>query len=194
MQRRGSRTVHRIACRIRDGQRAAAKYQEDSHGIPDGAHTHGSGGGLGAALLVVVGAALAVKLAGPVVAAAAELVYVLVIVVAVIAGVGDVGVVGVLLWRWRHPRPVPRWEVTARQLPPQPRRSRRPRRCTCTTIGMAPPPNRSPLFCATRRHAMSDIDQRMRRRWGTILLALLTAALIAAAAAYEILAGTADAG
>ncbi len=36
---------------------------------------------------------------------------------------------------------------------------------------------------------MSDIDRRMRRcRWGTILLALLAAALIAAAAAYEILA------
>ena len=32
MQRRGSRTVHRIAFKIRHGQRAAAKYQEDSHG------------------------------------------------------------------------------------------------------------------------------------------------------------------
>ena len=33
VQRRGSRTVHRLAFRIRDGQRAAAKYtQEDSHG------------------------------------------------------------------------------------------------------------------------------------------------------------------
>jgi hypothetical protein len=39
-------------------------------GHPDGAHTHGSGGsGLGTALLVLVGAALAVKLAGPVAAA-----------------------------------------------------------------------------------------------------------------------------
>jgi DnaJ-class molecular chaperone len=33
VQRRGSRTVHRLAFRIRDGQRAAARYQEDSrHG------------------------------------------------------------------------------------------------------------------------------------------------------------------
>jgi DnaJ-class molecular chaperone len=32
-QRRGSRTVHRLAFKIRDGQRAAASYQqEDSHG------------------------------------------------------------------------------------------------------------------------------------------------------------------
>jgi hypothetical protein len=29
VQRRGSRTVHRLAFRIRHGQRAAAKYQED---------------------------------------------------------------------------------------------------------------------------------------------------------------------
>jgi hypothetical protein len=41
-------------------------------GIPDGAHTHGSGGGIGAAVLVIVGAALALKLAGPVVAAGAR--------------------------------------------------------------------------------------------------------------------------
>ena len=32
VQRRGSRTIHRLAFKIRDGQRAAAKYQEDSHG------------------------------------------------------------------------------------------------------------------------------------------------------------------
>jgi hypothetical protein len=75
-------------------------------GIPDGAHTHGSGGsGLGTALLVLFGAAVAVKLAGPVVATVSEIVYVLMIVVAVLAGVGAAGVVGVVLWRWRHPRP-----------------------------------------------------------------------------------------
>jgi hypothetical protein len=34
VQRRGSRTVHRAAFKIRDGQRAAAKYQEDSDGTP----------------------------------------------------------------------------------------------------------------------------------------------------------------
>jgi DnaJ-class molecular chaperone len=34
VQRRGSRTVHRAVSRIRDGQRAAARYkqQENSHG------------------------------------------------------------------------------------------------------------------------------------------------------------------
>jgi DnaJ-class molecular chaperone len=32
VQRRGSRTVHRLAFKIRDGQRTAAKYQEDGHG------------------------------------------------------------------------------------------------------------------------------------------------------------------
>jgi DnaJ-class molecular chaperone len=32
VQRRGSRTIHRAAFKIRDGQRAAAKYQEDSDG------------------------------------------------------------------------------------------------------------------------------------------------------------------
>jgi DnaJ-class molecular chaperone len=32
VQRRGSRLVHRAAFRVRDGQRAAAKYQEDSDG------------------------------------------------------------------------------------------------------------------------------------------------------------------
>jgi DnaJ-class molecular chaperone len=35
IQRRGSRTVHRLAFKIRDGQRAAARYQqEDSDGTP----------------------------------------------------------------------------------------------------------------------------------------------------------------
>jgi DnaJ-class molecular chaperone len=32
VQRRGSRTIHRLAFKIRDGQRAAARYQEDSDG------------------------------------------------------------------------------------------------------------------------------------------------------------------
>ncbi len=32
VQRRGSRTIHRLARRVRDGHRAAARYQEDSHG------------------------------------------------------------------------------------------------------------------------------------------------------------------
>lgn len=32
VQRHGSRTVHRLVFRIRDGRRTAAKYQEDGHG------------------------------------------------------------------------------------------------------------------------------------------------------------------
>jgi hypothetical protein len=48
--------------------------------IPDGAHTHGSAdSGLGTALLVLAGAALAVKLAAPVAAAVGELVHVLLV-------------------------------------------------------------------------------------------------------------------
>jgi hypothetical protein len=45
-----------------------------------------------------------VKLAGPVVAAVSELVYVLTIVVAVSAGAGAAGAVGMLIWR-RRTRP-----------------------------------------------------------------------------------------
>jgi hypothetical protein len=47
-------------------------------------------------------AALAVKLAGPVLAAVGEVVYVLVIVVAVTTGVGAISLVGLLIWRWRR--------------------------------------------------------------------------------------------
>ena len=64
-------------------------------GIPDGAHTHSSGGGgLGTAILVIVGAALAVKLAGPVLAAVGELVHVLVIAAAVCLGLAGAGLCG----------------------------------------------------------------------------------------------------
>ena len=34
VQRRGSRTVHRAAFKIRDGRQAAARYEEDSDGTP----------------------------------------------------------------------------------------------------------------------------------------------------------------
>jgi hypothetical protein len=34
VQRRGSRTIDRLAFRIRDGRQAAARYQEDSDGTP----------------------------------------------------------------------------------------------------------------------------------------------------------------
>jgi hypothetical protein len=71
-------------------------------GIPDGAHTHGSGGsGLGPVVLVL----LAVALLGPAVtAAAAELLHLVLIVAGVIVGVAVLGVGGLLAWRWRRPR------------------------------------------------------------------------------------------
>jgi hypothetical protein len=84
-------------------------------GIPDGAHTHGSGGsGLGTAVLVVIGAALAVKLAGPVLDAAAELLRVLLIAAGVIVGVGAASLVGLIAWRWRSRK------AAARAMPPRP--------------------------------------------------------------------------
>jgi hypothetical protein len=100
-------------------QRTAAKYQEDSHGIPDGAHTHGSGGGgLGVAVLVVRGGALAVRLAGPVVAAAAEVVYALGIVVAATVGGVAVALIVAQAWRWRRRRlDAARAEVLTAHLP-----------------------------------------------------------------------------
>lgn len=87
-------------------------------GIPDGAHTHGSSGsGLGMAVLVVLGAALAVRLAGPVLAAA-EVVYVLGIVVAVIVGGAAVALMVALASRWRRRRlDAARAEVPAAHLP-----------------------------------------------------------------------------
>ncbi len=73
--------------------------------IPGGAHTHGSGGsGLGTALLVLVGVALAVKLAGPVLGAVGELVHVLLVAVFIIAGAGAAGVVTLLTLKWRGAR------------------------------------------------------------------------------------------
>jgi hypothetical protein len=73
--------------------------------IPDRAHTDGSGGSnLGMAVLVVLGAAFAVRLAGPVLAAAAEVVYVVGIVVAATAGGAAVAVLVAQAWRWRRQR------------------------------------------------------------------------------------------
>ena len=85
-------------------------------GHPDGAHTHGSGGsGLGTAVFVLIGAALAVKAAPAVLSAAAELLHALIIMTAVIVGVGAAGLVGLLTWRWRRTR-----LAAARAMPPLP--------------------------------------------------------------------------
>jgi hypothetical protein len=89
-------------------------------GIPDGAHTHG-GFGLGdllagAGVLLIVAA-----VAGPVAAAVGALVHLLLVVAGILLAVAAGGLVAYVLYWRRHPRPVPQWEVTARQLPPQPR-------------------------------------------------------------------------
>jgi hypothetical protein len=72
-------------------------------GIPDGAHTHGSGGsGLGTVVLVIVAAALL----GPAVAAAvAELLHLLVIVAVALAAVAGAALVAAGAWRLRQTRP-----------------------------------------------------------------------------------------
>ena len=95
-------------------------------GHPDGAHTHGSGGsGIGTAVLVVIGAALAVKLAGPVLDAAAELLRVLLIAAGVIVFVGAASLVGLIAWRWRSrkdaARAMPPRTLVARAAPPLPK-------------------------------------------------------------------------
>ena len=110
-------------------------------GHPDGAHTDGSGGsGLGTAVLVVIGAALAVKLAGPVLDAAAELLRVLLIAAGVIVGVGGASLVGLIAWRWRSrkaaARAMPPRTLVARAAPPLPQARR--------TAGLPAAPQREP--------------------------------------------------
>ena len=62
---------------------------------------------------MVLAATLVVKLAGPVLAAVAELLHVLLLVAGVIVGVGAASLVGLLAWRWR------RWHPdAARAMPP----------------------------------------------------------------------------
>jgi hypothetical protein len=73
-------------------------------GHPDGAHTHGSGGGLGTAVLVIVMAAVAVKLAAPVAAAVISFVTVLLWTVGIVAAVAVAGGAAYAIYRWRHPR------------------------------------------------------------------------------------------
>jgi hypothetical protein len=71
-------------------------------GIPDGAHTHGGGGGIGAAVAAVVAAVVAVKVLPVVVAAVASLVELLLYVVAGLAAFAVVGVVTFAVYRVRH--------------------------------------------------------------------------------------------
>jgi hypothetical protein len=130
VQRPGSRTVHRPpAGSARGGRPPPATSRRTAMGHPDGAHTHGSGGsGLGTAVLVVIGAALAVKLAGPVLDAAAELLRVLLIAAGVIVFVGAASLVGLIAWRWRSrkdaARAMPPGTLVARAAPPLPQARR----------------------------------------------------------------------
>ena len=71
-------------------------------GIPDGAHTHGSGSGIGAAVLAVVAAALAVKVLPVVAGAVAELVHLVLIVAAVLAGIAAAAGAAYAAFRLRH--------------------------------------------------------------------------------------------
>jgi hypothetical protein len=100
--RRTRSSANRGGC-ARRGRLPAVAPACRPRAAPDGAHTHGSGGsGLGTAVLVVVGAALAVKLAGPVLGAVGALVHVLLIAAAIILGVGAVGLLAFVAYRVRH--------------------------------------------------------------------------------------------
>ena len=78
-------------------------------------------------MLVLVGAALAVKLAAPVAAAVGELVHLLLVVLAIVAGIAGACLVAAGAWRlyrWRHTDAArtlavpPRRVRAARPLPP----------------------------------------------------------------------------
>jgi hypothetical protein len=69
-------------------------------------------------VLVVLSAVVVVRIAGPVLAAVAELLHVFLIVAGVIVAVGAASLVGLLAWRWR------RWHPdAARAMPPLPSRA-----------------------------------------------------------------------
>jgi len=114
-------------------------------GHPDGAHTHGSG--LGTAVLVLIGAALAVKAAPAVLSAPAELLHALIIMTAVIVGVGAAGLVGLLTWRWHRtrlaaaramPRFLRSWRGPLSRSHSRGPRSNGHRRYTCACTGSRP--------------------------------------------------------
>lgn len=92
-------------------------------GHPDGAHTHGSGFDP-VPVLIVLGAAL---IAGPVLAAVAELVHIFLIIAVVLLVLGAAGLVAFIAYRVRHLRR----SVTAAArviapLAPRPARATRP--------------------------------------------------------------------
>jgi hypothetical protein len=93
VQRRGSRTIHRLA----GSAPPPAAPRRTPTGHPDGAHTRGSGGsGLGELVAIL----LAVALLGPAVAAAAAgLLHLVLIVAGVIVGVGATVLAALLVWR-----------------------------------------------------------------------------------------------
>ena len=70
-------------------------------GHPDGAHTHGSGGFDPMPILIIIGA---IAVAGPVAAAAVELLHILLIAVVVILSLGAVGLAAVIAYRVHRSR------------------------------------------------------------------------------------------
>jgi hypothetical protein len=101
-------------------------------GHPDGAHTHGSGGGGFGDILTVAGVILILAaVAGPVTAAVGALVHVLLITAALLLGLAGVALVGFIAWRvhrYRHPdgardTALPPGAARAAQPLPQPRRA-----------------------------------------------------------------------
>jgi hypothetical protein len=70
-------------------------------GHPDGAHTHGGGGFDPMPILIIIGA---IAVAGPVAAAAVELLHILLIAVVVILSLGAVGLAAVIAYRVHRSR------------------------------------------------------------------------------------------
>lgn len=80
----------------------------------------GGGGFDPAPLLIIIGAVL---VAGPVMAAVAELLHLLVIVLVAAVAVMVVAAAGIIAWRWRHrgtPPRRPAWQELPRPMPARP--------------------------------------------------------------------------
>ena len=89
---------------------------------------------------MVLTAAVAVKLAGPVLAAASELLQMVLIAAAVIVGADAAGLVGLLTWRWRRTL-----KGAGRAMPPLLTKMARP-------ASPLPQKQRTPALPAARQH------------------------------------------
>ena len=113
-------------------------------GHADGAHTHGGGGFDPMPILIIIGA---IVVAGPVAAAVAELLHLLVIVLAVLAGVVGAGVVAYVAFRVSH-----RGQEAARVL------------YSVTPAPTKPPPLRAEARPAIGQQAPA-IEQHVHHHW-----------------------------